>query len=170
MFFLFQAKSTFANDSTLYKERLEKLREFSIFLKGRTINIHNKFDFDSSSSISKFYDSSLSLFFNLALLKSKYLSNGDAKFETPEFNLKFLKNCIAFFHSLSLTVKFSKFKFKSVQRPLWHPEPITLDYEMETNSIIYYTITKGKEQGHLVFIFEPGKSELIGIDSLPTNK
>ena len=88
MVFLFQVNPTFANDSTLlYEKRLEKLRDFSNFLKSRTIDISKKFDFDSSSSIFKFYDTSLSRFFNLTLLKSKYLLNGDNDFETPELEV-----------------------------------------------------------------------------------
>ena len=160
----------FANDSTLYKQRIQKLHEFSSFLKQRTINEKNKFDFDSSSNISKFYDSAITRFFNVTLLNSKYLSNGDTDFENSEFNLKFLKNCIASFQLVSLKTRFKKIKFNFADKTFYQTEPVTLDYMMLKNSIIYYTIDAGNEHDHLAFIFNQNNSELIGIVAMPYTK
>ena len=168
--FILQVNAATASDSTLYKERIQKLKDFSYFLKAQIIDVHNKFDFDSSSPISKFYDTAIAKYFNSNLLNSRYLSNGDIDIETPEFNLKFLKNCIATLHSLSLTSGFKKIKFRPATHPFLNTEPITLDYSMLTNSIIYYTIDESNIHDHLAFIFEPNKSILIGIVAMPYTK
>jgi len=141
-----------ANDSTtLYKERVQKIKGFYEWLAKRPYKDVNIFKADTTSECWKSYDTAINLFFDRHILDSLFenRSQQDDIFAT---SLKFqlLKQSIAGFHNLTQHECVDKLKFKC----------------SDSNLIIQFFSIKNTDYEFSGFWFLESTAELIGMPIL----
>ena len=145
---LASSKFSEANDSVLYKKRIDKINAFYGWLSKRpfeNVNIHES---DTTSSLWIAYDTAVNIFFNRQMLDSAYKNTGRPNdIFSPAAKFQLLKQAISTFHHLTLKQCFDNLKFKSSGE----------------EGIVQYYLIDNKEYKLTAFYFLPGSDQLLGM-------
>lgn len=157
-----------ANDSTLLKERIQKLKEFAHWLgknaKTEIVKEGVYYQYDSASNKNwKTFDEAISLFYNKGILDSLIYNNeGTANIFTPSMKAGMVKGLISRFAYISKHIQSDDLNFR-------HPKfdddyiPTAAD-ELEMKNVLeQYFGLNGEDISYLIFFFENGTSKIVGM-------
>jgi hypothetical protein len=134
-----------ANDTALYKKRMQKIRQFHEWLSKRPYEKVNVYEGDTNSGSWIVYDTAINVFFNRKFLDSAYeYRENDIFSKSAKFQL--LKQMISDFHHLSVKQCFDSLKFKN-----------NADY------ITQYFLIDNKDYQYTAFGFFPDSDEILGM-------
>ena len=137
---------SFANDSTLYKKRIQKIKAFYEWLVKRPFEKINIYKADTNHVNWESYDTAINKFFDKNLLDSLYEKRGnqDDIFSTSA-KFQLLKQSIANFHELTRKQCFDSLKFKQAEPYLKNSVQTKEDSLYLRTNIIQFFLLDGKE-------------------------
>lgn len=147
LLFLFASSGVFANDSTLYQKRIQRMEQLYTWLSKRP---YQKIDIDKADTNHlswKAYDTVLSVFFDRKKLDSLFEKTGPNDIFLPSAKFQILKLSLAKLHELTQKQCFRQLNFKPAKP--WSKEiKLTKEDSFYLNNTIIQYFTVSKKEAH----------------------
>jgi hypothetical protein len=161
---VFSCEKTFGTDTTsLYKQRVNQIEQFSIWLKNKPIS-ESKLD----SSIWYTYDTAFSIFFDNHLMDSLFRLNTEVF--TPAVKYQMLKIFIGSYDDLVHYVPLDSLRFKSVNETNSTKKRFSRNDEASKDFIVLCLFIDGKEYKAYGFFFVGNNVKPTGMTEMMMNE